>query len=158
MRDRETKKFWIHRLAWILFIVYIAGMAYFLFFSEEFNRSNSTYRYNLVLLQEIKRGIWCFKNGMKGYFFLNVVMNVVAFMPFGFILPIISPGNRKFLRIFLRGFLLTLVIETMQLFLKVGCFDLDDMLLNTIGAVLGYFLFWICKCIGKRKGWIRSNA
>ena len=149
MRVSKTKKMWIHRLMWILFLIYIAAMVYFLFFSEELNRNSGPYEYNLVLLKEIKRGFWCYQNGMKKYFFLNVVMNVVAFMPLGFILPIISPKNRKFLNILALGFELTLLIELLQLFLRVGCFDVDDLLLNTIGAVLGYLLFKICYKLGE---------
>ncbi len=144
MKVSKTKKMWIHRFVWILFLIYIAAMVYLLFFSEELNRNSGPYEYNLVLFKEIKRGFWCYQNGMKSYFFLNVVMNVVAFMPLGFILPIISPKNRKFLNILALGFELTLLIELLQLFLRVGCFDVDDLLLNTIGAVLGYLLFKIC--------------
>lgn len=149
MKWTKNQRLWIHRFAWVLFIIYTAVMAYFLFFSEEFNRTGGSYEYNLVLLKEIKRGFWCLNNGRESYFLINVVMNVAAFMPFGFILPIISSKNRKFLNILILGFELTLMIELLQLFLKVGCFDVDDLLLNTIGAVLGYAMFKICQLIGK---------
>lgn len=42
------------------------------------------------------------------------------------------------------GFALSLTVETIQLVCKVGCFDVDDLLLNTIGSALGYVLFLIC--------------
>jgi len=35
-------------------------------------------------------------------------------------------------------------VEVIQLITKVGCFDVDDMILNTAGAALGYLLFFIC--------------
>ncbi|MFA9463348.1 MAG: VanZ family protein [Velocimicrobium sp.] len=152
MRITNKQKKWIHRFLWILFILYIAILAYFLFFSEQLNRTGGAFEYNLVLFKEIKRGFWCYQNGMRGYFLLNVVMNIIAFMPLGFILPCISRKNRKFLKILIVGFGLTLLIELLQLVLKVGCFDVDDMLLNTIGAVLGFILFKIGQTIGKGRG------
>ncbi|MEG1457682.1 MAG: VanZ family protein [Acetivibrio sp.] len=151
MWNRKNHKKWIHQLAWILFIIYIACMAYFLFFSEDLNRTRGNYEYNLILFKEIQRGIWCYTHGIKPYFFLNVIMNVAAFIPFGFILPIISPRKPKFINILVSGFELTLVIETIQLLLKVGCFDVDDMLLNTVGAVMGYFLLVLCKHFDSRR-------
>lgn len=149
--DNRTKRVWIHRIVWAMFAIYIGAMAYFLFFSEELNRAAGSYEYNLVLLKEIKRAFWCYQHGRKGYFFLNVVMNVAAFMPFGFILPIISRKNRKGLNIALLSFELTLTIEILQLLLKVGCFDVDDLLLNTLGGFLGYFLFKVCYNLGRKR-------
>ena len=84
---RQEKEF-IRKSSWILFIMYMAVMAYFLFFSEALNRTNDmVHHYNLVLFQEIKRGFWCLEHGNFEYFFLNIILNVVAFAPFGFILP-----------------------------------------------------------------------
>lgn len=149
MRVTKKHKIWIHRMMVGLFLIYIAAMAYFLFFSEQLNRTSGEYEYNLVLLREIKRGFWCYRNGMKGYFLLNVVMNVVAFMPFGFILPIINSKNQKFLNILVLSFEMTLLIELLQLFLRVGSFDVDDLLLNMIGAILGFLLFKVFHKHGK---------
>ncbi|WP_235912527.1 VanZ family protein [Velocimicrobium porci] len=142
---RKQKKY-IRKVTWVLFIIYMMIMAYFLFFSEGLNRSDvgSVYRYNLTLFQEIKRGFWCLRHGSFQYFFLNVVLNVAAFAPFGFILPIISPKNRKFIHIFLLSLELTLTIEILQLVFKVGIFDVDDIFLNTVGGTLGYIAFSIC--------------
>lgn len=141
MKFTTKHKLWIHRFLIVLFMLYIAAMAYLLFFSEQLNRTNGNYEYNLVLLKEIKRGFWCYRNGMKGYFLLNVVMNVVAFMPFGFLLPLIHSGHRKFSHIVFLGFEMTLFIELVQLLLRVGSFDVDDILLNMTGAILGFLLF-----------------
>ena len=38
------------------------------------------------------------------------------------------------------GFVVTLGVETLQLVLRVGSFDVDDILLNTLGTVFGYLL------------------
>lgn len=146
MTFTKKQKSYIRKVTWILFILYMTIMAYFLFFSEGLNRSDvgGVYRYNLTLFQEIKRGFWCLRHDNFKYFFLNVILNVVAFAPFGFILPIISSKNRKFINIFLLSLELTLTIEILQLIFKVGIFDVDDIFLNTVGGALGYFAFRIC--------------
>lgn len=127
------------RLCWVLFIGYLIVLTYFMFFSDGFGRSgHEGYAYNLVLFKEIKR-FYTYREllGMKS-FLINTVGNVVCFMPFGFILPLISRRGGKWYNTFLLSFLLSFGIETVQLVFKVGSFDVDDMFLNTMGGVIGY--------------------
>lgn len=154
MKLSAVQKKRIRQVSWILFLIYIAAMAYFLFFSEELNRTGmeaAKYHYNLEFFKEIRRAYWCLNHGTPQYFLLNVVMNVVAFMPFGFILPIISQKNRKFGNVALLSLELTLCIEILQLLLKVGIFDVDDIFLNTAGGILGYIAFTICHRLSRKK-------
>ena len=46
--------------------------------------------------------------------------------------------------ILLAGYGRSVTVEVIQLITKVGCCDVDDMILNTAGAALGYLLFFIC--------------
>ncbi|WP_242657957.1 VanZ family protein [Lachnoclostridium phytofermentans] len=136
-------------MVWILFLVYLACLSYFLFFSERYGRTDSSngYRYNLVLFREIKRFYTYRKEvGLEG-FLVNMVGNVVAFMPFGFCLPMISLKRRGFFSILFWSFGLSLTIETIQLLYQIGTFDVDDLLLNTIGGVLGYISYKIMLAI-----------
>lgn len=80
-------------------------------------------------------------------FLLNIVGNVVCFMPFGFILPIITRLGERWLNTLLLSFLLTLSIETIQLVFRVGSFDVDDMFLNTVGGAAGYVSVTMLKWI-----------
>ncbi|BCN29832.1 VanZ family protein [Anaeromicropila herbilytica] len=148
----KTKKL-IVRISWILFIIYIAGLCYFLFFSESYGRTGTAheYRYNLVLFKEIRRFIE-YRNEL-GFtsFIVNIFGNVFAFSPFGFVLPIISPKNRKFLNVTLLGLEFTIMIEVTQLVFKVGIFDVDDIFLNTVGCIVGYVAFAICNHLAGRK-------
>ncbi len=48
------------------------------------------------------------------------------------------------------SFGLSLCVETFQILTRVGSFDVDDLLLNTLGGVLGYILFSICNVIRRR--------
>ena len=106
-------------------------------------RSNSQaeYAYNLELFREIRRFIvYREQLGWKAVV-LNLGGNVVGFMPFGFILPVVSRRGRTWYNTFLLGFFLSLCIESTQLVFKVGSFDVDDLLLNTVGGILGFLSY-----------------
>lgn len=134
-------------VCWLLFFCYIGALAYFLFFAEEYGRTGTgTFRYNLVLFQEIKR---CIKHRAilgNQVVLMNLVGNVAGFMPFGFLLPLLSVKERRWIMVFLLTFELSLVVEVLQLFTGVGSFDVDDLLLNTLGGLLGYW----CYCMFAR--------
>jgi glycopeptide antibiotics resistance protein len=59
-------------------------------------------------------------------------------MPFGFLLPLVYIKINSFGKIFITGLLFILFIEFFQLFTKVGSFDVDDILLNSLGIMCGY--------------------
>ncbi len=70
-----------------------------------------------------------------------VVENILLFVPYGFLCCWAFPGVRKFFRCTLVGALTSLGIEILQLATGRGYFQIDDILTNTIGAMLGYILF-----------------
>ena len=70
--------------------------------------------------------------------FENLVGNVAVFVPFGFLFPYVFRRGRNFLIMFLNAFLFVLGIEVFQLFSAFGAFDVDDILLNCVGAIIGY--------------------
>lgn len=143
---RKTKQ----RIRWlgrILFIIYILLLIYFLFFAESYGRTaffEEEYHYNLVPFREILR-FWRYRE-IVGFWasFLNLAGNIIGFMPFGFILPVMHRNMRRGWLVVPLGFLLSFCVELIQLVFKVGCFDVDDMILNTLGALTGYWAFLIC--------------
>lgn len=141
------------RLAWIFFIVYMVFLMYFLFFAEVMGRTygERTYTYNLIPFREIKRFIvYRDKLGWPAVI-VNLAGNVIAFIPFGTVLPIIMKKSRHFFRIILYSFEVSLFVEIVQLISKVGCFDVDDLFLNTQGGAVGYLIFlWLCR-LGRKK-------
>ena len=160
-------KRFISNVLTLCFICYMILLVYFLFFSEEYGRTEhyETYKYNFELGREIKR-YWNNREQIGILLFvINIIGNVAVFMPFGFLVPVMYREQRKdvvfhghyfrsFLFVTFLGFLFSLAVETVQLVTKVGCFDVDDLLLNTSGVVLGYVIYYICKKIigvfGKR--------
>lgn len=149
---KETKNL-IRRMGILLFAIYIIFLVYFLFFSEEYGRAAETqrvYRYNLIPFVEIRR-FWIYREQLGTFaVFSNIFGNVIGFLPFGFILPVIFRRMNSGFLICVSGFILSLTVEVIQLVTKVGCFDVDDMILNTLGATLGYVLFFICNHIRRK--------
>ena len=77
-----------------------------------------------------------------GWLGVQRVLNAVMFAPFGFLLPVLWCKCRKWKVTVLAGFLLSLTIEVLQMF----CFratDVDDLIMNTLGAGFGYFAAWL---------------
>ena len=134
---------WHRRVLSVLFIVYLILLFYFLFFSEGFGRTQfgEEYRYNLTLFKEITRFIrYRHLLGFKAVF-INIAGNVIAFMPLGFFLPTLHPKKRNGIVVVIHCFLLSLLVEVIQLVFRLGCFDVDDLMLNDLGAALGFFLW-----------------
>ncbi|MBQ9156109.1 MAG: VanZ family protein [Eubacterium sp.] len=143
MKPRIRKR--IGKLSLLLFVIYALIVIYFVLFSDRLGRVDGydTYRYNLVPLQEIRRFITYRDNVSGGAFLLNLIGNLLVFFPIGFLIPIFRTKNTGFFRILIDSFLFTLGIELVQLFTRVGVFDVDDLLLNTLGGLLGYMAYRI---------------
>ena len=73
----------------------------------------------------------------------NIILNFCMFIPLGIWLPLGIKGFRKFWKTYLAGFSFTLFIECIQMLFKRGIFELDDILGNTVGTMIGYGLFAI---------------
>ena len=81
------------------------------------------------------------ENGIWMVLYL-VIGNIVWFLPFGFLLPMIWQKLKSFYIIPL-GFLLSLIIEISQLVTGKGMFEIDDLVLNTLGTAVGCLIYKI---------------
>lgn len=131
--------------AWLLFGLYLISMVYFLFFAESMGRTTigQEYHYNLKPLKEIRRYLTYFDVIGPYAVFLNIAGNILAFVPFGLFFPLLSRKNRSFWKVTLISFALSLLVELIQLVTRVGSCDVDDILLNTLGGMLGHLCFKI---------------
>ena len=132
------------KISWLIFILYLIAILYYTIFAESMGRANTDPtddpRFNLILFNEINRFIvYREQLGMKA-FMLNVVGNCVAFIPGGFLLPVISRRCRSFISCTLVGFVISFFIECTQLIFRVGSFDVDDLMLNTLGVAIGFIM------------------
>lgn len=71
----------------------------------------------------------------------SVILNVLLFIPFGYILPCASNFTNDFRKVVGIGSALSLFIETTQLITHLGWFDVSDIIHNGLGAMIGYWLY-----------------
>ena len=135
-----------HELTLFIFVLFIVGL-----FSQtiipkfEFGVNgfgivkNGVHKTNLIpfrVLFETYREV--FINGYIEYFLINFLGNIILFIPFGFVIPLLwNVSNRKVIVI---GACISFFIEISQLLLSRGT-DVDDLILNTSGVILGLLLY-----------------
>ena len=142
----------IRILCRVLFALYIAGLVYFLFFAEMLDRTGieRSYRYNLILFREIRRFIVYADLLGPVAVISNLFGNIVIFMPFGFLVPILGRKKRNFWFTSLLSFGLSLMVECIQLVTRTGCFDVDDIFL--IQSVECWGIWSMHLCSGRETG------
>ena len=79
----------------------------------------------------------------------NTVLNILLFLPLGFLLPFLWKRFESAKTVFLTGLLFSAGIEFLQIF-TWRLTDVDDLITNSLGAFLGYCLFRVVS--GRRKG------
>ena len=85
---------------------------------------------------------WSWKKAYFGnkYFLSLVIENMLMLVPVGILMPlIVRKKNRVLITIFC-GFLMSLAIESSQYIRKTGLFEIDDLIDNTIGVIIGCIL------------------
>ncbi len=83
------------------------------------------------------------KQGMLRSLIFDYILNVLMFVPFGFMLPFLWK-HANLIKVVLIGFLSTLFIEFVQGFMYRDS-TIDDVICNTMGALFGYLLYLIIK-------------
>lgn len=73
--------------------------------------------------------------------FPNLIGNVLIFIPFGYLLPRCFSSLKSWWKVFGIALLFITGIELFQLFSAFGAFDVDDILLNGLGVVIGYMVY-----------------
>jgi len=77
----------------------------------------------------------------------QVIGNLVMLLPLGIYIPLLFPGLSGFFRVFIICLVVSISIELMQLITSVRSTDIDDVILNTSGAVVGYVLYKFLRLI-----------
>lgn len=155
--------------ATVLFVIYGCIMVYLLFIRNRTAMDGVPYweqvlgNYNLKPFHTVgsywhiltnkeyyldKWGAYAIYRAQARHAFINLVGNVVMFMPLGYFLPTVSGKYRTLLCTLFAGAGLIIAVEILQLFTLLGSCDVDDLILNLCGVILGYFC-WGPR--GKRK-------
>ena len=124
-------------LLMLSFIIYVLCLFQVVTFQDNNNISSN----NLIPFREM------FRYDLGSRLFLkNVLGNIIMFLPYGFFTSYFLK-EKKLLPIFILTAVASLTIETTQLMIG-RVFDIDDILLNIIGGILGHYLYIIILKIG----------
>ena len=83
----------------------------------------------------------------------QLVLNVFMFIPFGVLLPMVFQRLRALWKTVLGAFGITVMIETLQYFTGRSA-DIDDVIMNVLGGVLGYGVFVLLNhCLSEKRWW-----
>ncbi|MBN2851683.1 MAG: VanZ family protein [Clostridia bacterium] len=124
-----------------MFILYLIILGYLLFVRGfDFEVSNYI-SYNLRFFATIKRYVFLLNSGNLYEFFINIIGNIIVFMPLGFFIPQINRKLDKTVMMIFLSLMIPVVIEAAQYVLKVGILDVDDVLLNFIGIMAGFLIY-----------------
>lgn len=82
----------------------------------------------------------------RGYFSAENKLNIFLLMPVGLLLPLL---HKKWYEVFLTGLFCTCSIEVLQYLTKTGWFDINDIMINEFGVIVGYIVGWVLWKIGQ---------
>ena len=80
---------------------------------------------------------------------INIVGNICLFIPTGIILPVLYRKLDRFLKVLLAGAGMSFAIEMIQLLFPGSVTDIDDLILNTAGAVIGFGIYRLFAAIAR---------
>ena len=93
--------------------------------------------------------VYLFEYPSKKDILINVIGNTTMFMPIGVIYPMVYKKLNTTPKVLLAGIGLSLCVEILQLPFYDRVTDIDDLLLNSIGFSIGYFVYILVKKIGR---------
>lgn len=132
----------------IIFVTYVCLLLYFVVIkfngsidrviSIKESRDSGYWNYNLYPFRTITRYL---EDIFHSYAYMNILGNIAPFVPMGFLIPIISKKYINALKTISISFICIIGIEVFQLITMLGFFDIDDILLNTFGCIIGYGIY-----------------
>ncbi|WP_081417175.1 VanZ family protein [Paenibacillus sp. Soil522] len=121
-----------------LALSYALMMGWLLFYRNRYFLEG--YNYNVVPFYTIKKYIVHHDHFNFEIWFKNLFGNIVLFIPIGLFLPLLNTKYRRVFILVAVAILLITAVELIQMLARVGSFDIDDIILNTFGALLGLLM------------------
>lgn len=131
-----------------LFMVYGAIMLWLLFDRPGYDPALPYWeqiaaQLNLVPFRTLRLFANLLASGVRSHIRMAVINlggNIIMFIPLGVLLPKVFPKLASLPRVLLTTAAIIAAVEILQLFTLVGCCDIDDLILNVLGAAIGYGL------------------
>ena len=117
----------------------------FVNWNKDLLKSYMSLSFNIIPFKTIKLFTMGYKYGLVSFnaYFTNVFGNILVFMPYGFFIPMLFKKINTYIKFIIFIFLIVLLIEISQFFTMSGSFDIDDMILNLLGASIAYGIYRI---------------
>lgn len=109
--------------------------------------TNSISEINLIPFKTLYEYLFVNNTSVSGWSsvsILNIFANTLLFIPLGLLTPLIWEKYDSFYKILTLGLISTCLIEFIQIFIGRST-DIDDVILNTIGVIIGYTIFKLSK-------------
>ncbi|WP_035051975.1 VanZ family protein [Carnobacterium pleistocenium] len=159
MKNKKPIK-WRRELILSAFIFYILLLIHLTVFRGENSINNVT-----IILRPLSEINWVpfvetakLTEGTSLFdYYYNLYGNILWFIPMGFGAAYLMKKRYYFLRSLLIGIAISFLIETMQFLFYTGVSDIDDLIFNTIGTIIGIGLFEISQWLYK-KGQKKKNT
>lgn len=142
MRSNNRRISFLGLAGLLAYIIFISWRLFFFAYSGNFRSEMSQISYNLIPFKTILNYIRNSGHIPFTVWVYNLAGNIAAFAPLGFLLGAsFQKAAPRFIH--LTAFLLICCGETLQLITRRGVFDVDDIILNTLGSFFGYLLYHI---------------
>ena len=153
--NKKYKSINSDRILWLLFGAYCIALFLILFVINRFNIGDEPYweqvkmSINLVPFRTIYGSLYSIIHRTIPYLIphdiISLLGNFALVIPFGLFIPRLFERYRRFVKFILLAFAILISIETFQVLTLRGSFDVDDIILNLAGAVIGFFIARIAK-------------
>ena len=164
-------------LLYAIFGIYLLAVAYLVFFSRSATRD---YQVHIALFEDLKNAVhidfgflgfiktvftdgfsaaWSHVNIENTKDIAQVYMNIMLFVPMGYLLPYTFDWFRAKVRIrpAIACLVIAFLIENMQLIFRRGFYDIDDLVSNTIGGIIGQFLYLAVAYVVQHPNWRKER-
>ena len=138
---------------WVLLLYYLCILSVLLFFGGLFHLDRGYGgAVNLEPFHTIRSYVRFYHNTGSPVSIMNLLGNVVIMVPLGMLLPVLFRTMRHFWACLPLCALTAVGVEWLQWVTATGAADVDDSILNFLGAALGYLLVRLCQlAAGRRK-------
>ena len=150
---------WRHEIGFLLFVLFVVGLASKTiipnFYWHEGQLGIMGYgndyllAVNLTPFKKIVEIQHMIKYGIWSYFIVEVLGNIGMFIPIGFALPLLWRRFEKLWVTIIICFAISFFIELVQLMIPLRATDVDDLIMNTLGGIIGCLLYLLIRRLSK---------
>ncbi len=140
LRRKKARLVILHEIRLCAFILFMAGLILLVLWP---GHPEDRHIINLVPFRTIRS---FFTGRIETPFIINIIANILMFSPIGFCFPLFWQRFQKSQVMFLTGMLFSTAIESAQHFVGRSV-DIDDVILNTAGVMLGYTVYQLSRHI-----------